>query len=82
MNKSTLLQTSATAHLLITRINTVLELSNKEVADRERHNANPNKHFTYAAKPDLIVSNTKANGAVRRISMELSRLLTDLRQNR
>lgn len=82
MNKDTLQLVKSTAQLLINRIDKILELSNKEICAREKHNINPNRFFTYDNNPNLIVSGTKANGALKRVSIELTRLLADLRQNR
>jgi len=82
MNKSTLLLVKANAQLLISRIDKVIYLSEEKVQKRKEHNLKEGTHFKYSDKPDLVVSYTKANSALRRISMELTRSLADLRQNR
>ena len=82
MNKSTLLLVKANAQLVISRIDKVLTLSEEEVQKRKEHNLKEGAWFKYPNKPDLVVSYTKANSALRRTSMELTRSLADLRQNR
>lgn len=82
MNKSTLLLVKANAQIIISRIDKVLYLSEEEVQKRKEHNLKEDTWFKYTDDPDLIISYTKANSALKRASMELTRLLTDLRQNR
>jgi len=82
MNKSTLLLVKAQAQLVISRIDKVLSLSEEEIEKRKEHNLKEGTWFKYADNPDLVTSYTKANSALRRASMELTILLTDLRQNR
>lgn len=82
MNKSTLLLVKAQAQLVISRIDKVLYLSEEEVQKRKEHNLKEDTWFKYSDKPDLVVSYTKANSALKRTSMELTRSLADLRQNR
>lgn len=82
MNKSTLLLVKANAQLVISRIDKVLALSEEEVQKIKEHNLKEGRGFNYPDNPSIIVSYTKANSALKRASMELTRLLADLRQNR
>jgi len=82
MNKTTLLLVRDSAELLISKIDTVLALSEEEIQARARHNTNPNKFFTYTDNPDYLVSGVKQTSSLKRASMDLTRSLADLRQNR
>ena len=83
MNKSTLLLVRETAKLLISRIDEALHASEQE--EERRISLNESKSSTWLYTPlkeNRIYLFPKLSGNIKRTSMELTRLLADLRQNR